>query len=737
MPKSLDITVAVSQDFLSCIPKLPRQIQIKALKFAKEFQRNPTSPGYNYETIRNAHDKNMRSLRITGDYRAIILKPERGKTYLLLWIANHDEAYAWAERRRCLVHPDTGSLQIFTVDEPSERATAQALADPEAPAREPLAPQETGAPKKKEVSRLFGSYTGPQLQQLGVPPQLMYGVRQLEDREAFEEFGLKLPSDAYEALLFLLEGEAYNAVLDLVRDHGPILKDEVDQEDFASALAKPTSQQTFKVIEGGEEELERLWEAPLEKWRVFLHRSQTKLVKMDASGPVRVLGGAGTGKTVVAMHRAVHLARHVFAAENDRLLFTTFTSNLAADIQENLRALCPDPQVLARIEVVSLDGWVNRFLKQQGFQKRIHYFSNSQDGVLQDLWDEALLKAPANLNMPQEFYREEWEQVIQTHGIASEREYFRVARTGRGVGLGRTQRKQVWPVFEHYRQRMIDQGVCEREDALRAACHMLKEKGDILPYKSILVDEAQDMSNEAFKLLRQMVPVPQGQSRGNDIFIVGDGHQRIYNHRVVLGQCGIQIVGRSRRLKINYRTSDEIRRFAVSVLEGLEIDDLDGGMDTLQGYTSLVRGETPIIKLHDTFDQEIKTLEAMLKHEESHRQTCLVTRTTKLLEQYKSALGACGIKTYQLSRNKAEDRSKPGVRIATMHRVKGLEFDRVILAGINDGVIPLRSVIDQIQDEAIKEAKIMQERALFYVACTRAKRHVVITTSGPPSTLIS
>lgn len=473
----------------------------------------------------------------------------------------------------------------------------------------------------------------------------------------------------------------------------------------------------------------------LATWRLFLHRSQRRLVEQRSSGPVRVLGGAGTGKTVVAMHRVRYLAEHVFKAPDERILFTTFTQNLAMDIEESLRQLC-STAMMRRIEVVHLDKWVSDFLKRQGFPRQIKYFDLSKettrDSTLADMWTESVDSYGDTERHSRTFFREEWEQVIQAQGVTSEREYFRASRQGRGVGLTRKERQAIWPVFEEYRRQMSERGVCEREDALRAARHILEQRGDILPYKCVLVDEAQDMTNEAFKLIRQIVP-----EQPDDIFIVGDGHQRIYNHKVVLSHCGVHIVGRSHRLKINYRTSAQIQRFAMAVLEGQRVDDLDAGEDSLSGYRSLVQGVAPRVELHESLDAELETIQAFIQAPGAAASTCLVVRTTRQLDLYERALNDRHIPTYKLSRGRIEDARRTELRLATMHRVKGLEFERVILAGVNEGEVPLARALNQSDDELVRESAELQERALFYVACSRAKREVLVTTSGKPSPFLT
>lgn len=304
--------------------------------------------------------------------------------------------------------------------------------------------------------------------------------------------------------------------------------------------------------------------------------------------------------------------------------------------------------------------------------------------------------APSEPRLTDSFYPKEWEQVIQPQEVRSLKDYIRASRVGRGVRLNRKARKAIWPVFEEYLVLLDEHRIREADDAMRDARIILGERGHILPYVSIIVDEAQDMDVQAFRLLRAMVP--KGK---NDLFVVGDAHQRIYRLRVVLGRCGINIKGRGRRLKINYRTTEENRQWAVSLLKGMEVDDLDGGLDETQ--------------LKDA---------------------CLVARTNRLVQQYESVLSSRGIKCYVIKRSEPEDRNRQGLRVATMHRVKGLEFDRVIIAGVNKGIVPLSAAFEGYDSDTERKDVETRERALLYVAATRAKKEVLITWFGAKSSFI-
>lgn len=706
MPLEGTFRVAVFDEFLDSFAKLPRAQQKKVNRFVRKFRSDPTNPSINYESIGSFADPNLRTVRIDPAYRAIVLKPESGNIYVLLWVDHHDGAMDWAKSKRFVIHPETGSLQVLTGTPAEYAERLKDSSPPPAPERYPL----------------FGQWSDEELTGLGVPIELVPQVRQIFTPEQLDEIADVFPPDAYEALFFLAAGESLEAVRQAMALETP---EAVDTQDYAAALDKPATRRRFALVTD-DQELEAILDAPLEKWRIFLHPSQRRLVTAQFAGPARVLGGAGTGKTVVAMHRAKHLVTEVFTADTDRILFTTFTNNLAQDIRENLSKLCT-PAALRRIEIVHLDKWVADFLRGQGYEYRIHYWPNEP---LKSLWEQALAARPSELS-PQ-FFREEWDYVVQPAGCASQDDYRNVSRAGRGVRLSRGQRKAIWPVFEEYRNLLEARSLRESVDAMRDAANLLEAGKGNPAYRSVVVDEAQDMSTVAFRLLRRIIPVEQP----NDLFIVGDGHQRIYRRKVVLRHAGVNIVGRSRKLYINYRTTDEIRRYAVGILRNVDIDDLDGGEDENTRYKSLVHGEPPTIRRCESFMQENEVIRDFVEAGEPS-QTCLVARTNNLLEQYEAALSERGIETCRLSRNKPDDRSVPGLRLATMHRIKGLEFDRLVIAGVNDGVIPLNVGDLRSDDRAVREEAELRERALLYVATTRARRDVLITSHGRPSPWIA
>lgn len=383
--------------------------------------------------------------------------------------------------------------------------------------------------------------------------------------------------------------------------------------------------------------------------------------------------------------------------------------------------------------MVNLDRWVSAFLRKNGYEFDIDYGERTQP-----LWEKALTLVPNELRFEDGFYREEWERIIQPQAISSFDDYLKAPRVGRGIRLSRQDRKAIWPVFEEYRVLLNENNLREVDDAMSDACALIREKGNVLPYKAVIVDESQDMSAQAFRLIRQMIPGPE---KKNDLFIVGDAHQRIYRHKVILERCGINIRGRGKRLKINYRTTEENRRWAVGLLEGIRFDDLDGGTDDQKGYKSLIHGVVPKVEHAASFQNEIEFIVRYLDKIEQEggalNEVCLVARTHDLLKQYEGALRAKGKELYFVKRSEAEDRRKQGIRLATMHRVKGLEFDRVIIAGVNEGIVPLEGEWTKTSDSVIQSESEIHEKALLYVAANRAKKDVVVTSFGNPSRFLA
>ena len=695
--------VAISTDFFTQFAKLQKTSQGRVMEFVSKFRSNPLSQGLNLEKLHSKYDQKLYSARVDDAYRVILAREEETGVFLLLWVDHHDEAYDWASKKRIAVNPETGSLQVYDVVE---------------------APQEEEKPVAPEVaSAMFAFLSDADLRKLGVPGELFFLVRAIYTEKDLTDAQHSLPQDAFQALDFARDGCDLDEIVET------IYGEEAGQggTNIAAALDKAVTKMQFTVVEG-EEELKAAMNAPLEKWRVFLHPMQRKLAEKNFTGPAKVLGGAGTGKTVVAMHRARYLASN--CNENERVLFTTFTANLAQDIKENLRKICSTDE-MKKIEVIHLDAWISKFLKKQEYEYTICY----EDEILEALWKEAESHVGGEFDYPNGFFEEEWRTVVQALGINTLQEYIQAQRLGRGVRLNRKDRIAVWDVFVEYRTLMNKKRIRDNAAAQNECCQLLNAQPDYHPYKHIIVDEGQDFGMGAYRLLRTLA----GDVHENDLFIVGDAHQRIYKNKVVLSKCRIETRGRSSRLRINYRTTEEIRDWAMHILTGIPYDDLDGALDSTKGYRSLTHGKAPIVEGYGSINEEV---EALIKHikelkEEGleYTEMCVVARTKNILKDYDKALQDAGFKVYEIKRDKTDDREMPGIRLATMHRVKGLEFTCVFIVAMNKGNMPFKMAIDTTDPDSLQDA-LVSERSLLYVALTRAKKITYVTGYGKMSEFV-
>ena len=688
-------TVALSDEFLESLDRLASGPQKKVRDFIKKFRADPKSSGINYEKLQGHKQDHVRTVRIDQKYRAVLMHPDQGDVYVLMWVDGHDAAMNWAKRRSFDINPRTGALQVYCVEEVRNAVGAEAVGSSE--------------------PGLLDHCADDLLLSFGIPEILLPAVRAIKLPVEVIALGKHLPAEAAEALVWLADGEPAQSVREAMAITS---RATVDTTDLVAALEHPDSRRRFVTILS-DENLSSILDAPLEKWRVFLHPSQNALVAKTFNGPARVTGGAGTGKTVVAMHRARHLARTLCSNAPDRVLFTTYTANLAQDVANNLAHLCGTEK--DRIEVVHLHAWAARFMRDQG--RKVEIASADE---LDACWDEAV-RLSEERDFDRSFLRQEWDQVIQANEIQTAADYLKVARTGRGRTLSRAQRQKIWKICERYVEALLRRGKTEWASVIHDARSLLELKKPPLPYKSIVVDEGQDLHAGEWRLLRAIVP-----NGPNDLFIVGDAHQRIYGQKLALRACGVQVQGRSSRLRINYRTTEEIRSWAMAMLSGVEIDDLDGGKEQETGYKSLLTGPKPEVHHFEARPDELEYVGARIKELVGQRPAehiCLVARTKKLLtDDYRPMFAGLGIECALLD----QKQEGGGVRLATMHRVKGLEFPVMFLAGINARYMPLQ--LPAAMDDPVADADHRdRERSLLFVAATRARDLLVVTGWGTRS----
>jgi superfamily I DNA/RNA helicase len=703
--------IAYADTFFEARRKLPNAVLPDLFSFIEKFTNDPTARGLNYEKL-NAMDDHIRSARVNQNYRAIIKIPDINSknVYTLLWVDSHDEAYNWAKRKRIIVNNTTNIVEIFDAITKDEVANV--------------------IPQKTTDKKLFDWLSDKDLEKLNISSELFFLIRAIVNEEDLQKSKKFLPLNTYEYLSYLAAGFPFEEVIqiaaeELVHNEGGMSIDE--------AILSSKNRGNFYIVDDkdGAEEIKDFIDNPIDEWRVFLHPLQRKIVEKSYSGPARVLGGAGTGKTVVAMHRAKWLAENVFTGTNDRILFTTFSSNLARDIAVNLQKICRQ-EIYRRIEVVNLDKWVSTFFQKNNIQYRIVYGDD-----VQDIWEKAIDSNRHELNLPVGFFMNEYEKVILANEIDTFEAYIKANRAGMGIALNRKDKIHVWSVVESYTTLLNSLKIIDSATASLKVKNILCSFQNNDLYKSVIIDEGQDFGAVSFKLIRAIA----GTEHENDIFIVGDAYQRIYGKKVVLKECGIDTRGRCGILKINYRTTDEIRKFAQEIVNGLVINELNDGIDEGKGYISFTHGKKPSVKNFNTKEEENEEIYTQIKRWIAQginsSSICVTARTNRQLDDVNKFLRQMDIRTYEIKNAKAEDKNIDGVRIATMHRIKGLEFDCVVISGTSDGVIPLKTVLDTAIDSINAKELFDAERSLFYVAITRARKELVITSHGKITRLLA
>lgn len=702
------ITLALGSQFLTSFAKLTKQTQTKVSQFIQKFKSDPKAASTHYESITDFKDKKLRSVRIDQAYRGILLDTGSNNSFIFLWVDHHDEAYRWAKNKQYSINPDTGIIQFVDTETL-------------------IASVESDDTEDTSISDLFSDIRDRELKRVGISELVIPYIRQIKSQEDLEDKLDKFSPETAEILAFLASGLTIEEIeRELII---PEAQKKIDTDDFSGALQNAANQRSFTVITE-DEELSKILEFPLDKWRVFLHPSQLDIVGKDYSGPARILGGAGTGKTVVAMHRARFLASGLLDSHSSqKVLFTTFSSNLAQNIQDNLRKICK-PDELKNIEVKNLDAWAREYLLQKGFKVYI-----CDDARRDSIWKDIYARLKPDFDSW--FVQWEWKNIIQDKGISSLQEYVQVNRVGAGTPLSRKQRIQLWKVFQEYRSELDAANLMEYDDILRTATSLLKSDSNSGIYKYVIVDESQDFSENGFNLIAQIANGKDGLSP-NSLFIVGDSQQRIYGRKVVLRHCGISIQGRSKILKLNYRTTEEIGAYATQILSGESFDDLDGDSVGKLPYISLIHGENPLLleseDLQDEIEKIISYIQSIEEDGSSNKGICIVLRTNKLMEKYAGALESRGVFAKQISLDK--DIKNEGLYIATMHRVKGLEFNHVILASASSKELPNKYTLHQAPSGIEKLQILRGERSLVYVALTRARKSVAISWYGERSELV-
>jgi hypothetical protein len=675
----------IAKSFEESLGHLANEDQKAAKITVTDLQLNPSAPGLSFHKLDRAQDPNFASVRISRDLRLIVHQLQGN--LLICYVGHHDDAYRWAERRKLEVHPTTGAAQLVEI-----RETIQDIIIP------------NYIVEDKPKPRLFAKISDDTLLGYGVPQEWLADVRSSTE-DSYFIVAEHLPEEAAEALLELAIGGTPQPT--------PKPAPASDPFDHPDALRR------FRLMNDAYE-LERALDYPWEKWIVFLHPEQHKIVEKDYSGPARVSGSAGTGKTIVALHRAASLAK---SHPDARVLLATFSETLAYSLKGKLRTLIHNqPRLGDQIEVYAMNTIGERL-----YGMNIGRLQLAPRGTIQSLLTQAASKVSGH-SFSRRFLITEWEQVVDAWQLKSWEEYRDAARLGRKTRLPENRKEVLWSIFADVRSALKDQGMITHAGIFsQLAAHY--EAGHHSPFDFIVIDEAQDVNIPQLKFLAAL-----SGNRPNSLFFAGDLGQRIFQQPFSWKSLGVDVRGRSKTLRVNYRTSHQIRMQADKLL-GPELSDVDGVSESRKGTISVFNGPAPTIESFDTPDSEIEAVAAWLKerHDNGLRpeEIGIFVRSDAQLPRAQSALELAEL-PYKILDQKM-DASAGCASLCTMHLTKGLEFRAVAVMACDDEVIPLQERIETTAEQSDLEEVYNTERHLLYVACTRARDHLLITSVDPAS----
>ncbi|MGZ9935170.1 UvrD-helicase domain-containing protein [Streptomyces sp. NC-S4] len=477
---------------------------------------------------------------------------------------------------------------------------------------------------------------------------------------------------------------------------------------------RPSSPEGLFDLEGlRDAALKGAMQAPIEQWMTFLHPDQVALVRRNWAGPARISGPAGTGKTVVALHRAAHLARRT----TGRILYVTFANNLPRVQSTFLKAMAP--AVADRVDFRSLHSWAQEFLQERGVPVRLH--GDKAETAFSLAWKNVGRSGRlAELDPAPAYWREEIDYVIKGRGLTRFEEYVTVPRRRRRARLHRAHRQSMWELYEAYEELRGERGVHDFNDVLSLALAEAARPRERPPYAAVVVDEVQDLTLVGLRLLHALVG-----DAPNGLLLVGDGQQTVYPGGFRLTDAGIDIRGdRGQVLRTNYRNSKQILDAALTVVADDAFEDLDGertpgrrDVDLTYHDGDVVRVTGPTVEAHDRELLDVlRSLPAGARAD-----TALLCPSMRAVGHYQRLLTQAGIPVCQLEHY--DGRAVDAVKLGTYRRAKGLEFKNVLLpqydAVFTHGAPAGTAVGTESPETARERAELL--RGQLFVAMTRAR----------------
>ncbi|GES28547.1 UvrD-helicase domain-containing protein [Streptomyces angustmyceticus] len=756
--------------------KMDSSVKTKFYDFCHQFRLDPDHPSLDLKPLKG--DGRIFRAKIDRAYRALLARAGVGadgiQQWLIVAVRHRKDVY---DQLSVAVNRVTGEiefvdlgvvgqsvlqragLQLTPTTDDQDAPVPDEQAVPAEPAPAPVVTKQPAAPAEP-----FLTGCAPEdLRRLGVADALIDVVLTVTTEEELDQLIAGAPRLTAEILTGLGSGMSVDEVEREITQPASAELEPGFEYDMAAALTRTA------VTTVDDDIRNVLAEGDFRAWKVYLHPTQRRTVERNYSGPARVSGGPGTGKTIVALHRVARLATALPPGHGKPILLTTYTKNLTADLRSRLTSLM-DPALLGRIDIKHIDQLAQNVLNENtapGAQRGL----TSDDRAL-DVLREVLFEYDEQ-RWDAEFLFDEWEQIVLGQSLATRQDYFKARRAGMGRALNRPERAAVWKLLDQFTLRLGGMGretwaqAAERAaryemERARKIHHRAEHKagiggGDLAHlddnssamrylrhrYRHVVVDEAQDLSPAHWKMLRAMVA-----SGPNDLFIASDTHQRIYDRQVTLSTVGVNIRGRSSKLTLSYRTTQEILDQAARVVRGATYDDLDDGTDTLDGYHSLLRGPAPEYVACADWTDEITQLAEALKQ---WREDIAQPAEDGTVRDPSGTMAVCvtdgemagrvatdlemkhGITTATLSKDGPQGGGE--VHIGTMHRFKGLEYQKLAVVGASDGILPRTALIDKYAttDPKRYERELKKSRNQLFVAATRARDTLRISWHGRPS----
>ncbi|MEU4360498.1 3'-5' exonuclease [Promicromonospora sp. NPDC023987] len=726
----------------SDIPPLDGSIRSQAYAFIDKLRKDDTTPGLHIEPMAQAADPRARTGRVNQFWRAVLIKltgSHEEPHYVYLGTFPHDDAIAYARSVVFQRNPRTSAAEVIRVDFGGvPKRTTEPLTRPV---------REDDSPTISPILQQHG-VTFEDLVDLGLSAQVAHDALHAANQDGLLNVAVAVSGFQSEALLLLGTGQTVEQVRTSLKVEPVTGGTEHDtDDDLIGALDHPVARMQFTYLQDDEELRAAIEDENFARWRTFLHPEQKEHVSARTRGAFRLSGGAGTGKTVVLVHRARAMHRK---NPDARIVLCTFNRTLANLLKSNLLLLDKtvrlarqpgDPGVyVGTVDSIARSVIIRASDRELDLQRAVaELLGRPRSDVARptpdSVWEAALGDAghdlPASLRTA-EFFTAEYGAVVIPARITTREAYLHVRRHGRGVALARAQRNGVWDVIEAYRSAASALGTLDYDEKAMVAAMALDTAFGTRGRRvtdHVLVDEAQDLNPARLVLVRALVA-----SGPDDVFLAEDSQQRIYAPRTVLSRHGLQVTGRSRRLLLNYRTTAQNLDYAVSILAGHEIVDLEDSVIDGTGIRSARSGPPPATigcgSLEAAYETAARTLQEWLADGTPAETIAVLVRTGNDGTALSRALARQDIPNQYYGADTTPGAGR--ICVLTMHRSKGMEFRNVIVFGATTSAA---KSFDHLP-EGDRPDVLQRERSLLYVATTRARDRVALVWHGARSELL-